>query len=52
MQRAAPMGTVTVPVPNHSELKMGTLRSIIRNQVSREANLNPDFRSLPLNLDY
>ncbi|HUB28015.1 MAG TPA: type II toxin-antitoxin system HicA family toxin [Tepidisphaeraceae bacterium] len=23
-------GTVTVPVPNHGELKIGTLRSIIR----------------------
>ncbi len=30
MQKVAPDGTVTVPVPNHSELKRGTLRSIIR----------------------
>jgi len=30
MQRRAPEGTVTVPVPDHPELKMGTLLSIIR----------------------
>jgi predicted RNA binding protein YcfA (HicA-like mRNA interferase family) len=30
MQRATATGTTTVPVPNHAELKMGTLRSIIR----------------------
>jgi predicted RNA binding protein YcfA (HicA-like mRNA interferase family) len=26
----AQSGTITVPVPNHGELKIGTLRSIIR----------------------
>jgi predicted RNA binding protein YcfA (HicA-like mRNA interferase family) len=30
MLKADPDGTVTVPVPNHAELKRGTLRSIIR----------------------
>jgi predicted RNA binding protein YcfA (HicA-like mRNA interferase family) len=30
MQKRTPVGTVTVPVPSHSELKLGTLRSIIR----------------------
>ncbi len=30
MQKAGADGTVTVPVPNHDELKRGTLRSIIR----------------------
>jgi predicted RNA binding protein YcfA (HicA-like mRNA interferase family) len=31
MQRADPgSGTVTVPVPDHTELKIGTLLSIIR----------------------
>lgn len=30
MQRRIPEGTVTVPVPDHSELKTGTLLSIIR----------------------
>ena len=30
MQRVADDGTTTVPVPEHDELKMGTLRSIIR----------------------
>lgn len=30
MQKRLPDTTVTVPVPNHSELRMGTLQSIIR----------------------
>ncbi|MFO0927261.1 MAG: type II toxin-antitoxin system HicA family toxin [Gemmataceae bacterium] len=30
MQRASEDSTVTVPVPDHNELKIGTLRSIIR----------------------
>lgn len=30
MQLALPDSTVTVPVPNHSELRIGTLQSIIR----------------------
>lgn len=30
MQRQDLTGTTTVPVPDHSELRMGTLRSIIR----------------------
>jgi len=30
MQKAVPQGTVTVPVPDHSEIRMGTLKSIIR----------------------
>lgn len=30
MQRRDTDGTVTVPVPDHSELRTGTLRSIIR----------------------
>ncbi len=30
MQRATEEGTTTVPVPDHKELKIGTLRSIIR----------------------
>ncbi len=30
MQRAAGGTTTTVPVPDHSELRSGTLRSIIR----------------------
>ena len=30
LQRSSPVGTITVPVPDHSELKIGTLRSIIR----------------------
>ena len=30
MQRKLPDSTTTVPVPNHKELRRGTLRSIIR----------------------
>jgi predicted RNA binding protein YcfA (HicA-like mRNA interferase family) len=30
MQRVTPDGTTTVPVPDHNELRIGTLRSIIR----------------------
>jgi predicted RNA binding protein YcfA (HicA-like mRNA interferase family) len=30
MQRTTAAGTTTVPVPDHSELKVGTLTSIIR----------------------
>ena len=38
MQKMAEGSTTTVPVPNHDELKRGTLRSIIRQSgISREA---------------
>ncbi len=30
MQRATPGGTTTIPVPDQKELRIGTLRSIIR----------------------
>ena len=30
MQRRTPDGTITVPVPDHKEVRIGTLRSIIR----------------------
>ena len=30
MQRRETSGTTTVPVPDHDELKIGTLRSVIR----------------------
>ncbi len=30
MQRPIASGTITIPVPDHSELRTGTLRSIIR----------------------
>lgn len=30
MQKKLPDTTITVPVPNHSELRIGTLQSIIR----------------------
>jgi len=37
MQKRTTAGTVTVPVPSHFELKLGTLRSIIRQSgLSRE----------------
>ncbi len=30
MQRWTPTGTITVPVPDHKEVRIGTLKSIIR----------------------
>ena len=30
MQKDLPRGTITVPIPNHEELRIGTLQSIIR----------------------
>ena len=30
MQKLLPGTTITVPVPNHAELRMGTLQAIIR----------------------
>jgi predicted RNA binding protein YcfA (HicA-like mRNA interferase family) len=30
MQKVTPNGTTTVPVPDHAELRIGTLQSIIR----------------------
>jgi len=30
MQKRTPESTITVPVPNHKELRIGTLQSIIR----------------------
>jgi predicted RNA binding protein YcfA (HicA-like mRNA interferase family) len=30
MQKQIPGGTITVPVPNHREIRIGTLKSIIR----------------------
>ncbi|ALA59728.1 hypothetical protein NITMOv2_3335 [Nitrospira moscoviensis] len=38
MQRRSESGTITVPVPDHSELRLGTLQSIIRQSgVARTA---------------
>ena len=42
MQKAEADGTVTVPVPNHSELKRGTLRSIIRQSGIAKAEFETD----------
>jgi predicted RNA binding protein YcfA (HicA-like mRNA interferase family) len=30
MQKRSPDGTVTVPVPDHAEIRIGTLHAIIR----------------------
>jgi predicted RNA binding protein YcfA (HicA-like mRNA interferase family) len=43
MQRKLSDTTITVPVPNHSELKIGTLQSIIRQSgVNRSEFEEPD----------
>jgi len=37
MQKKIDNSTITVPVPNHSEIKIGTLQSIIRqSQIKKE----------------
>jgi predicted RNA binding protein YcfA (HicA-like mRNA interferase family) len=37
MQKNTPVGTITVPVPVHKEIRIGTLQSIIRQSgVPRE----------------
>jgi predicted RNA binding protein YcfA (HicA-like mRNA interferase family) len=37
MQKITNNSTITVPVPNHSEIKIGTLQSIIRqSEISKE----------------
>lgn len=30
MQKKAGTSTITIPIPNHREIKLGTLKSIIR----------------------
>jgi len=30
MQKKLPTGTITVPIPDHAEIRIGTLQSIIR----------------------
>jgi predicted RNA binding protein YcfA (HicA-like mRNA interferase family) len=30
MQRRTDLGTITVPIPDHAEIRIGTLQSIIR----------------------
>jgi len=30
MQKKLPIGTITIPVPDHREIRMGTFQSIIR----------------------
>jgi predicted RNA binding protein YcfA (HicA-like mRNA interferase family) len=30
MQRRTDLGTITVPIPDHSEIRIGTLQSIMR----------------------
>lgn len=30
MQKKLTIGTITVPIPNHNEIRIGTLQSIIR----------------------
>ena len=37
MQKAQADGTITVPVPDHRELRLGTLMSIIRQSGLRRA---------------
>lgn len=37
MQKKVENSTITIPIPNHSEIKIGTLQSIIRqSKLSKE----------------
>jgi len=42
MQKSEPAGTITVPVPDHVELRRGTLRSIIRQSGLEKAEFETD----------
>ena len=42
MQKSEPAGTITVPVPDHAELRRGTLRSIIRQSGLEKAEFETD----------
>jgi predicted RNA binding protein YcfA (HicA-like mRNA interferase family) len=42
MQKADPDTTVTVPVPDHAELRRGTLRAIIRQSGIDKAEFETD----------
>ena len=48
MQRRVADTTVTVPVPDHAELRMGTLRSIIRQSGLRGEKPEEGFAHLVL----
>jgi predicted RNA binding protein YcfA (HicA-like mRNA interferase family) len=37
MQKRLSTGTITVPVPNHDEIRIGTLQSIIRQSGQNRA---------------
>ena len=41
MQKQLPDTTITVPVPNHAELRIGTLQSIIRQSGISRSEFEP-----------
>src|ERR1051325_8170633 len=43
VQKKIPVGTITVPVPDHAEIRIGTLQSIIRHPPFQEASLKSDL---------
>ncbi len=47
MQRVTADGTTTVPVPNHRELKRGTLQSVIRQSGLAREVFETDAPDLP-----
>jgi predicted RNA binding protein YcfA (HicA-like mRNA interferase family) len=42
MQKKLPHGTITVPIPNHHEIRVGTLQSIIRQSGVPRAEFETD----------
>lgn len=41
MQKKLPKSTITIPVPNHPELRIGTLQSIIRQSGISRSEFEP-----------
>ncbi len=50
MQTLDPDGTVTVPAPNHRELRVGTLMSIIRQSGLHRSKKEPESAALWVSL--
>jgi predicted RNA binding protein YcfA (HicA-like mRNA interferase family) len=42
MQKKIPQGTTTVPIPDHNEIRIGTLQSIIRQSGVRHGEFESD----------
>ncbi|HDH53632.1 MAG TPA: type II toxin-antitoxin system HicA family toxin [Nitrospirae bacterium] len=48
MQKSLAQGTITVPVPDHDEIRIGTLRSIIRQSGLPRSKFVQKFEGHPI----